>query len=167
MPFSKKIETEIGILGIWELTESSESLISVFEFSENEKEEFNKIKFEKRKTEYLATRLLLKHILNKKTEIIYHDHGRPVLKNQILKISISHSANFVSIIISEKNIGIDVEQVNRNVEKVANRFMSIQELKDVQNCGDVQKARILYWGAKESIFTVSYTHLTLPTIYSV
>lgn len=158
MPFVKKTETENGILGIWRLTESAEALQADFVFSANENEEFTKIKFEKRKVEYLATRLLLQHLLNEKTEIIYLEHGKPVLKNLPLKISVSHSANFVTVIVSEKNVGIDVEQTNRNVDKVANRFLSKQELTDVQNCSDPQTAKIIYWGAKESIFKCTGFH---------
>jgi hypothetical protein len=42
MPFVKKIAVENGIIGIWEITESAGSLISIFQFSENEKNEFKK-----------------------------------------------------------------------------------------------------------------------------
>ncbi len=152
MPFVKKIDTEIGVLGIWELTEPPSSLLSAFNFSETERIEFGKIKFEKRKTEYLATRLLLECLLNEKTEIVYLSSGKPTLKNNPLNISISHSANLVAILISAHKIGIDVEIENRPIDKVVHRFLSQTEMLDVQNSMNEQKTKIIYWGAKESIF---------------
>lgn len=152
MPFVKKIDTEIGVLGIWELTEPPSSLVSAFNFSETERIEFSKIKFEKRKAEYLATRLLLEGLLNEKTEIIYLSSGKPTLKNNLLNISISHSANLVAILISTHKIGIDVEIENRPIDKVLHRFLSQTEMLDVEKAMDKQKAKIVYWGAKESIF---------------
>ncbi len=152
MPFVKKIETEIGVLGIWELTETSSSLLCAFNFSENEKIEFSKIKFEKRKCEYLATRLLLESLLKEKTEITYLSSRKPILKNNPLNISISHSANLVVVLTSAQKVGIDVEIENRSIDKVVHRFLSQTEMLDVEKAMNKQKAKIIYWGAKESIF---------------
>ena len=152
MPFVKKIATEIGVLGIWELTETVPSLLSAFDFSEREKAEFSRIKFEKRKGEYLATRLLLKSLLSTKTEIVHLASGKPMLLNNPLNISISHSANLVVILLSPHKVGIDVEIENRPIDKVAHRFLSHAEMLEVEKAMDKQKAQIVYWGAKESIF---------------
>ena len=152
MPLIKTINTEAGVLGIWKLTESATGLISQFQFSEIEKDKFDKIKVERRKIEYLATRLLLEHILDKKPEITYLDSGKPELKNSNNNISISHSSEFVVALISEKNIGIDVENTQRNIKKIANRFLCEEELNYIQNMTDSQTATILYWSAKEAIF---------------
>ena len=128
MAFVRKIETEVGVLGIWKLSESDADLISQFKFSEKEIEEFSKIKVERRKKEYIAIRLLLNELLNKKPEIAYLDSGKPELKNSSSNISISHSSDFVVAIVSEKNIGIDVENTQRNIDKIATRFLSENEL---------------------------------------
>lgn len=158
MPLVKKTETEIGILGIWKISEPVETLLSEFSFSENEKAEFEKLRSEKRQVEYLASRLLLNQLLNNKTEIIYNNLGKPQLKNNPLHISISHSSDFIVLIVSNQNTGIDVEQLNRNIDRVANRFLSNEELTDIQNCSDPQTAKIIYWGAKESIFKCTNFH---------
>ena len=81
MPFVKKIEIENGTIGIWEITETADSLIPTFHFSKDEEFEFQKFKGEKRQKEYLITRLLLQHLLSEKTEITYQESGRPQLKN--------------------------------------------------------------------------------------
>ena len=152
MPIIDKKITEAGILGIWKLTESATDLISQFQFSEIEKEKFDKIKIERRKIEYLATRLLLENLLDKKPEIIYLKSGKPELKNIQKNISISHSSEFVVALVSEKNIGIDVENTQRNIKKIANRFLCEEELNYIQNMADTQTATILYWSAKEAVF---------------
>lgn len=152
MPFVKKIEVENGILGIWEITESAEALKSAYQFSENEIAVFNRFILEKRQVEYLATRLLLEHLTGSKTEIFYEKSGCPILKNSHKKVSISHSAELVVIFLSEDFTGIDVENRNRNVEKVTNRFLHADELVWAEKQPDPQSAKILLWSAKEAIF---------------
>lgn len=152
MPFSLKIETEVGILGIWELTETVGMLAQNLKFTEDEHYEFAKIKAEKRKKEYLATRLLLQNILNRKTEIAYHKSGKPFLKNCSLKITISHSAQLVAIIVSELDTGIDVENQYRKISHAAKRFLHKNEALLIEKSIYPQTARIIYWCAKEAIF---------------
>ena len=152
MPFVKKIETENGIIGIWELTDSTDSLIANFRFSENEEAEFKKFSFKKRQSEYLATRLLLQQLLNEKTEIIYLKSGRPQIINSSLNISLSHSADLLVIFISANQVGIDVEKVNRNIQPVAKRFLHKDELAWIEKSENIQNSMILYWSAKEAIY---------------
>lgn len=152
MPIVKKIKTEIGILGIWKLSEPVIDLISMFQFSKQEKEEFHKIKLNKRKTEYLAARLLLQELLNEKHEIRYHESGKPELKNIQQNISISHSSDFVVVFLSKNKIGTDVENTRRNVKKVATRFLHEKEFRHIKKLKNQQSATILYWSAKEAIF---------------
>ena len=152
MPFAEKIATEAGVLGIWKLNETATDLISQFQFSDSEQKEFSKIKNEKRKLEYLATRLLLQKLLNKKAKIEYLISGKPLLKNSSLNLSISHSADFVAVIISEKKIGIDIESTNRNIGKIADKFLSKKELLQIEKSGNIQLSTTLYWSAKEAIF---------------
>jgi len=155
MPFVKKIEIEKGILGIWELKESAGSLISSFQFSKNEEAEFKRFTVEKRQKEYLATRLLLQHLLNSKTEITYQKSGRPQIKNSTLNISISHSAEFVTIIISNELVGIDVENANRNIDRVTKRFLHAGELEWIEKSENRQILKTILWCAKEAIFKCS------------
>ena len=157
MPFVKKIETESGILGIWELDETANELEEVFQFSSAEKSEYQQLKFDKRKIEYLSTRLLIEILADKKIEIDYHSSREPLLRNESLFISISHSDNLVAVFLSsECRVGIDVERIDRNVEQVATRFLSSKESGDIQLMVDQQIGKILYWCAKESIFKCTF-----------
>lgn len=155
MPFVKKIEIENGIIGIWEITETADSLIPTFHFSKDEEFEFQKFKGEKRQKEYLITRLLLQHLLSEKTEITYQESGRPQLKNSSKQISISHSAEFVVIFISNELAGIDVENMNRNIDRVTKRFLHPEELAWIEKSDNQQISKMICWCAKEAIFKCS------------
>jgi phosphopantetheinyl transferase len=152
MPFLKKIEVENGILGIWELTESIDSLISEFQFSENEKVDFKKFALTKRQSEYLSTRLLLQILMGEKAEIVYQKSGRPQIKNSTRNISITHSKNLVAIFISDFLGGIDVEIADRNIDKVVSRFLNPIELSWIEQSKNPKLLKMLFWCAKEAIY---------------
>ncbi|MEN8117121.1 MAG: 4'-phosphopantetheinyl transferase superfamily protein [Bacteroidota bacterium] len=158
MPLVKKIKSEAGVIGIWELTEPVNKLFIDTILSDAETEQFNKFKVERRKKEYLATRLLLTALLKTKAEIQYTERGKPFLKNKTTNISISHSNDFVTVFLSEKKIGIDVEQTNRNIDKISTRFLHKKELEFISGLPNPQDAKILFWSAKEAIFKCSYSH---------
>jgi 4'-phosphopantetheinyl transferase EntD len=155
MPAIKVLNIEKGKIGIWKFQESSDELQQIFRFSEKEREEFQSVKYEHRKKEYLTIRLLLEHLLGKKIEIFYTANGKPQLKNKSLFISISHSADLAVVLLSEKNAGVDVENTQRNTEKVATRFLSENELNAIKNSRNPQLQRMLYWCAKEAAFKFS------------
>lgn len=152
MPFLKKIETPEGVIGIWELAENSSELQTDFQFSNSEKTTFESLKIEKRKKEFLAVRLLLNEILDKKAEIIYDERGKPTIEDSGYNVSISHSAQLAVVFLSKKNIGIDAENIHRHIHPVVNRFLSKKEKEQTSNTSDAQTAQIIYWSAKEAIF---------------
>lgn len=152
MPFVKKIEVEHGVLGIWKISETADELKSAFQFSEMERTEFDRFILEKRQVEYLAIRMLLQNLLNTKTEIIYSKSGCPKLKNTNREISISHSAELVTVFLSDKPSGIDTENIHRNINNITNRFLHNEELAWAEIQENPQTAKILLWGAKEAIF---------------
>jgi phosphopantetheinyl transferase len=155
MPFLKSIKVNGGILGIWKLSENSEELKSAFNFTVQENTEFEKFKGERRKIEYLATRLLIQELTGEKSEITYLKSGKPILRNPKKNISISHSADFVVVFLSDENIGIDVENMNRNIDRVAKRFLDIREMEWIKQSKSEQFLKMLFWCAKEAIFKCS------------
>jgi phosphopantetheinyl transferase len=155
MPVAKIIELPHGKLGVWNLTEPVERLAGIFQFSEEEKVAFQKIKNETRKQEFLTVRLLLQKLLGKKTEISYNEHRKPRIKNKNLNISISHCSGLAVVLVSDNRAGIDVENRYRNTEKVAPRFLSEKEINETKNSPEPSLTRILYWCAKEAAFKFS------------
>lgn len=145
-------QTESGLLGIWELSESIQKLTESFLFSEEETKEFRKISSEKRKKEYLSVRVLLELMLGRKTSIFYEKTGRPFLSGSSLRISISHSADLAVVLLSENNIGVDTENQERNMNKIARRFLSSEEYEFSESTADPAKTRVILWSAKEALF---------------
>jgi phosphopantetheinyl transferase len=155
MPFEKKISTTDGLIGIWNLNDSLDDLKKQCQLSDSEEQRFDTLIIERRKKEFLATRILLQKLFGSHQLIIYNAVGKPLLQNSSKNISISHSADFVTIFVSEKVIGIDVERTTRSIDKVAKRFLHPKEQEFIEILENKQWAKILLWSAKEAIFKCS------------
>ena len=153
MPLIEKIANQNGTIGVWELKETANDLLKDCKLNSTDTERLESFKAEKRQKEFLASRLLLQNLLPECPAIIYRDkYGKPSLINSDLNISITHSADLAAIILSEKNIGIDVEQRHRNIDKVVTRFASSEEIEFIEKSNDPQLVKILLWSSKEAIF---------------
>jgi len=151
MPLYKSITVPKGLLSIWQMTEPSVELLAYFTAEELADQAFQKFTFEKRKTEWLATRALLKEMIGPTFQISYTESGKPLLSHPVYPhISISHSRDFVSVLIHEHSaVGIDIESINRNYAPIRNRYLSETELKQVNENPMLQ---CIYWCAKEAVF---------------
>ena len=156
MPLFKSITVPNGLLSIWQMTESSSELLSFFTSVELEDQAFQKFTYEKRKTEWLATRALLKQMIGpiaigSSFQISYSESGKPILNHPVYPyISISHSRDFVSVLIHKQwEVGIDIESMNRNYAPIRNRYLSEIELEHVNESPLLQ---CIYWCAKEAVF---------------
>lgn len=138
-------------LGIWKKEESLELLESVSTLDIIEEKEYTKITNESRKKEWLTTRILLTELLQLKTQIYHSPHGKPFLHNHKSNISISHSRNFIAIIISSiYHPGIDIEHISNRVSKIKHKFLTSTELEWCQNL----EQQTGCWSAKESVFKI-------------
>ncbi len=148
MPVVKKINTGSFLLGIWEIAESLDTLVNAIAFYlyPSEKEYLRSISSEKRKKQWLATRLLLKHLLGSYSLIFYDKYGRPYLENK--SISISHSGSYVALMIANKRCAIDIEKISSRVEKLKTKFLSASE----QNFCIDDKICTLLWSLKETAY---------------
>jgi len=128
------------IIAIWEITETLEELLQLSHVISTA--DFNT---EKRKKEWLASRLLLNEI-NPNYSISYNTFGTPELSNDS-NISISHSKGLVAIIISQKQVGIDIEEISEKALRVSSKFVSTKNLKALT----AEKATLI-WCCKEAIY---------------
>jgi len=164
MPLLKKIYEKDAKIGLWQLSESVEELeqLILVLLSNEEKQKYPTFKSEQRKKEWLATRILLKDIKKSPfhTIISYNDACKPFTKDE--NISISHSREYVGVIISEKNeVSIDVEKISKKTIKIADKFLSEEEKLNF----DYKKPEIatLLWSAKETVYKF-YSKKNLPFI---
>ena len=92
----------------------------------------------------MACRILLNHF-DKNLKISYSENGSPNLNNHQY-ISISHSGNLICIIISEKEIGIDIEKISDKSLRLKEKFVNPHHTK-------LNKEKsTLIWCIKEAVF---------------
>lgn len=151
MPLFKTIPVAGGLIGVWEMTESSEELLRFFSSEETNNPDFQKYTSEKRKVEWLTSRIMLKQLIGPDFTISYAETGKPLLENNRYKhISISHSRDFVVVFVHENlEVGIDIESLTRNYHSVEKRYLSDLEQKQAAKNPEIQ---CVYWCAKEAIF---------------
>lgn len=150
----KKIKEDCKVI-VSEITESSESLFSEIneDLSKTEIAFYKTIKNERRKTEWLGVRLLLKKHLGHYSEIKYNTTGNPYIKHD-LNISITHSKNILGIILSQKKaVGMDVEIISDKILRTAQKFITIEELNLFSEQDKIKKI-YLNWCCKETLFKI-------------
>lgn len=139
------------MLAVWQITETSGELMAFFSAEELRGTTFQAIQFEKRKTEWLATRALLKQMIGNDFEIAYTRAGKPLIGHPVYHhLSITHSREFAAVFVHQDcAVGIDIESANRNYAAVKKRFLSETELAQANEDPQLQ---CLYWCAKEAVF---------------
>jgi hypothetical protein len=141
-------------LGIWEITEDYDSLMSMLSLDEKDLITVESFKNHKRKLEWLSVRTLLKEMLGKESKIVYGPERKPYLHNNEYNISISHSKNLTSILMSrKKRVGLDLEFMSTKILRIADKFLRPEEL------GNIHKDQELYhlylhWCAKEALYKI-------------
>jgi len=154
MPLILHENIENGVIGLWKVSEDTETLLVMAKLSHPDATTYSGISAQHRKKEWLATRALLNELLGEPHLINYHSDGRPYLENLTDNISITHSTGYVAIQLHSAAVpGIDIELINRHVGKVASRFLSADELAACTvNTERSNRKVLLHWCAKEAIF---------------
>ena len=116
------------------------------------------MKSESHQKGFLAVRMLLQHNDYNDFDLYYDEFGKPHIKPQgcsikDIEISISHSNDFSAIAISDKKVGLDLEQIKEKALKIAPRFMDVSHLENLSEEEKIKKATVV-WGIKESIFKI-------------
>jgi 4'-phosphopantetheinyl transferase len=144
---------ESTFLGVWKISETSENLKQKLDMDENDRKCFKSFGNESRKKHWLSYRLILQRLLKTKfIRIVYDKYGKPGIPGFKGHFSVSHSGDFAAAIVSNGlPVGIDIEKMRERIEKVAERFMSVEELDHTGNKNRMEKLHI-YWGAKESLY---------------
>ena len=102
---------------LWEITENYETLYSGIELDFKSEQLLSQKKSETHKNQFLAVRYLLKYLSIDLLNLNYNSLGNPFFENNY-KISISHSGVYVAVIISDTDVGIDIETINDRVLKM-------------------------------------------------
>jgi 4'-phosphopantetheinyl transferase len=152
MPFIKTISFPEYTAAFWEITETAGELLKLCCLSATDQHLFERFTNDRRRREFLATRILVS-ILTAGMEKVSYDHsGKPFLAAPDRYISISHSPLLAAVIIADSPCGIDVEACSRKVDNVAFRFLSEEELAWTALSLNPGQVRLICWCAKEAVF---------------
>jgi 4'-phosphopantetheinyl transferase EntD len=141
-------------LGIWKITENYDNLLSRIALTREELESLERFSHLPRKIEWLSVRVLLNEMAGKELSIYYNDNRKPFIKGNSYYISISHSRDLTSILLSrEKKVGIDLEYMSHRIASISDRFINDD---DVVTEDPEQKKYHLYihWCAKEALYKI-------------
>ena len=144
---------------IWRIDETLEELmeLSLHHYDH----ELEGISNEVRKKERILSRYLLELLVGKKAEVKYEASGKPIMDG--VNFSISHTKNYVAVIVGNDTVGIDIEHKSDRIFKVTEKIMSKDELETLNSLAfgaektgtfsaDAQKFALLCWCAKETVF---------------
>ncbi len=136
---------------IWKIEESFDELIEDIELTTKSAARVNNMKSELHQRGFLSIRHLLASEGYTDHDLYYDENGKPHLHNG-LKISITHSFIFSAIIISDIEVGIDVEKKREKILRIAHKFTTIEDY-DKLHYIDVRIRKLtIVWCAKESLY---------------
>lgn len=139
------------LLGVWKIEETSDELLSLLEQPSEYLPFLQRLKTEKRRREWLASRVLLKKLAGQELSIAYHEDGAPYLPGSPYAISISHTDGYAAVQLHEQAVGVDIEYRSNRVIKIRSRFMSPEEDASI-DAGHEAEHLLIYWCAKEALF---------------
>ncbi len=152
MPLYKTIhpnsETKIFI---WKIEESYEELFQNLSLNDRSLKRVQKMKSQLHQRAFLSVRYLLKKAGYTDFDMFYTDDGKPHLKDGH-QISITHSHSFSAIIISNAQVGIDIELNREKIKRIASKFVGSES--DYLTDKNLVEQLTVLWGAKESLFKI-------------
>lgn len=135
---------------IWYITESEAWLRSGLDLNENSLNRLFTMSSELHRRGFLSIRHLLRQAGLTDQDLYYSDEGKPFLKDG-RNISITHSFEFTGIVISDNEVGIDIEKQREKIMRIAPKFIGYE-----QDFIDSFKAPVkelsVIWCAKESMY---------------
>lgn len=101
---------------------------------------------------HTAGRELLKQLYGKPLpEIAYTELGKPYFEGSNLHFSISHTRNHAFCVVSDRPVGIDAEEADRNIRlDLAEKILSPTELAQFSKADDPRLALLKFWVLKEA-----------------
>jgi 4'-phosphopantetheinyl transferase len=150
----KKYVNNDCLLGIWEVKEDYDYLFSKLSLLPEDLKILNGFQNRFRSIEWLSVRVLINEITGKNLSVIYSENRKPLIKDNTYNLSISHSRDLTSVLLSEKKkVGIDVEYMSHRISKIESRFINENEMvtRDISK----QKYHLyIHWCAKEALYKI-------------
>jgi phosphopantetheinyl transferase len=154
--FHQNINADTAI-GLWKITEDPAELQAELQLKEHEINILKTLGKEKRNLHWLATRVLLRKMLNtiQYIDCQLDENGKPYLVNHPHHISLSHSYDYAAVMISKtRKVGIDIEIIKSKIERVQHKFLADEELDFISAENRIEKLYVC-WCAKEALYKLN------------
>ncbi|MBR5830621.1 MAG: 4'-phosphopantetheinyl transferase superfamily protein [Tidjanibacter sp.] len=107
-----------------------------------------------RRAQWSTCREILRAELGQKAGLRYAASGALILTHpigEVSYVSISHSNEWVAVMLSERRCGVDIEALDRNFSRVASRYISHEERNKFEHRvgGDFEA---IMWSAEEALY---------------
>ena len=153
MPLLKTIAlNDYTQLFVWKISETFDELFQSVALKDVSLARVDSMKSESHQRGFLAVRRLLMETGYSDFDLYYDEFGKPHLGND-KHISISHSHDFSVIVLSDVNVGADLEILKEKTLKLAPRYMDVSHLENLSKSDELIKATVV-WGIKESVFKI-------------
>lgn len=149
--------SDSSFAAFWLLAEDESYLLQTIQMSDSDYEKFSQIVLEKRRREWLGTRMLMKLFLPD-VELLFQTNGKPYLSDE-RHISVSHNGDMCGIVVSDKPVGLDIQENNTKLNKISLRFCSPRERSDAAESGDSLTYISILWAVKEAVFKTFGEHV--------
>lgn len=143
--------SEDTMLGLWQMSESSQELNEQLQLSASDQQILESKKTEIRQKEWLACRVLLQTMDAQCGSITYDENQKPRVAGDGQFISMSHSGEFVTVYLNkQESVGVDIQKLKPSISKGADYFLHESE----QAWADLSDNLMLHliWSVKESVF---------------
>ena len=123
---------------------------------EYRREKIDKLSLKKSKYLSLAVELLIRKacedfgISYLDEEITFNENGKPSFKNSSYHFNTSHSGNYALCVISDVEVGCDIEEIKEYKEKIADRYFASKEKQYLEVSPNKDELFYRFWTLKES-----------------
>ena len=146
MPVISCIDIPEGWIAVWHVTESCDELAGLCSCAD--RETGAGYRSEGRRREWYAWRALLRS-LEGDVEVSYDGCGAPYIEGRAdVFISVSHTGDYVAVMLSDHRCGLDLEMADRDFARVKSRYISSDEERFLS----MAYAEAILWCAKEAAY---------------
>jgi len=134
---------------VWKIKETVDFLKSKLDLTDFSRKILHKKKSEIHQKQFLAVRNILKLLLIQDSDLSYGADGNPLIKSGY--ISISHSEEFVAVIISDEKVGVDIESNSDKCFRIMQKFVGTENEFPIKI--DMKIAQLI-WNMKECLYKI-------------
>jgi phosphopantetheinyl transferase len=157
MPLYKSITVNSQTtVKIWKIEESYDLLLSSLYLKTQSSERVLSMKSELHQRGFLSVRHLLREFGYTDQDLFYDTNGKPHLKDG-KHISITHSFHFSGVIVSDSEVGIDIEMQREKIGIIAKKFVDYEFNYLDPKAEDYVRKLTVIWGVKESLYKLFAT----------